>query len=316
MKEIIPPVEKQLLQAELTATRFIRPTNKAGNEIYDIAAHEAPNVMREIARLRELAFRQGGGGTGEEMDMDCFDTMDCPYRQLIVWNPDAKEIIGGYRYILGRDTRLAEDGQPNIVSRHMFRFTSQYIKDYMPYTTELGRAFVSPAYQTEQAGIKSIFALDNLWDGLGALVYNNPDIRYLIGKITIYPMFDPIARDLIYAYLQRFFPSREELVSIKHPHNISSRVQAMADRMFVNGDHKTNYRLLQKAVRERGETIPPLFGAYIGLTSTMQTFGTGINDEFGNIYDTGIMITFADILEEKKERYIMPYTRYKSTLTD
>ena len=244
------------------------------------------------------------------MDIDHFDTMEHPYHQLIVWDPEGEAIIGGYRFLLGSDTRLMANGQPNVVGAHMFHFSDEYIKNYMPYTTELGRAFVQPAYQNIEAGVKSMFALDNLWDGLGALAYNNPDIKYLIGKVTIYPSYNALARDLIYEYLNRFFPGNLDLIITKHPIKTCPAAQETADRIFMGDDQKLNYKILQKAVRELGETIPPLFSAYIGLSPSMQTFGTGINDEFADIYDTGIMITVADIFAEKKERYIDTYREY------
>lgn len=314
MKEVLAPIDRKILKQELEKCHFLRPTHKAGNLIYDITAHEAPNVMLEIGRLRELSFRSGGGGSGEEVDIDHFDTMEHPYHQLIVWDPEGEAIIGGYRFLLGSDTRLMANGQPNVVGAHMFHFSDEYIKNYMPYTTELGRAFVQPAYQNIEAGVKSMFALDNLWDGLGALVFNDPSIKYLIGKVTIYPKYNAIARDLIYEYLNRFFPGNLNLIKTKHPIKTCPAAQETADRIFMGDDQKLNYKILQKVVRELGETIPPLFSAYIGLSPSMQTFGTGINDEFADIYDTGIMITVADIFAEKKERYIDTYREYLETV--
>lgn len=108
MEEIIKPVSKELLKAELTEDRRLRMTNKSNNQIYIITHQNAPNVMREIGRLREIAFRAAGGGTGLSMDIDEYDTMEHPYKQLIVWNPEAEEILGGYRYLLGTDVRFDE----------------------------------------------------------------------------------------------------------------------------------------------------------------------------------------------------------------
>ena len=112
MEEIIKPVSKELLKAELTEDRRLRMTNKSNNQIYIITHQNAPNVMREIGRLREIAFRAAGGGTGLSMDIDEYDTMEHPYKQLIVWNPEAEEILGGYRYLLGTDVRFDEKGAP------------------------------------------------------------------------------------------------------------------------------------------------------------------------------------------------------------
>lgn len=311
MKEIIPPVDRTLLKRELSKERFVRPTNKAGNEIYDVTAHNSPNIMREIGRLREMAFRSGGGGTGEEIDIDSFDTMATPYHQLIVWDPEAEEIIGGYRYLKGTEITMdSESGEPNWVSSHMFHFSDTFVKEYLCDTIELGRAFVQPMYQTAAMKSKGLFALDNLWDGLGAIVYQNSSVKYLIGKVTIYREFNELARELIYAYFFRYFPDNDNLITAIKPLPISENARNMAKQLFKGDSQSENYKRLQKAVRELGEHIPPLINAYVGLSSTMKTFGCGVNFEFGDVYETGIMITIPDLFEEKRKRYIDPYIEY------
>lgn len=112
MEEIIAPVDRELLKSELTAERRLRSTNKSHNEIYIVNWKNAPNVLKEIGRLREIAFRAAGGGTGKALDLDEYDLMENPYQQLIVWNPDAEEILGGYRYILGDEVEFDKEGKP------------------------------------------------------------------------------------------------------------------------------------------------------------------------------------------------------------
>ena len=310
MKPIIAPVDKQILKQELTIDLFLRPTNKAHNEIYVITAHNAPNVMREIGRLRELSFRSGGGGTGEEIDTDEYDYMEKPYYQLLVWDPVALEIIGGYRYLPGSEVDYDKDGQPKFVMSHLFTFSDKFIKEFIPYTIELGRAFVQPDYQTSKMGTKSLFALDNLWDGLGALIHSVKDARYFIGKVTIYNNYPVTARELIYEYMFRYFPDPDRLITPRTPIHVSPKNKVLAKKLFVEKDSSSNYKALQKAVRAEGETIPSMFHAYIGLTDTMRVFGSIFDRSFGSVYETGIMITMADLLETKKARYIMPYIEY------
>lgn len=310
MKEIISAVDKALLKKELTKQYFLRPTNKAGNEIYDITAHDAPNVMREIARLRELSYRESGGSTGEELDMDDMDTMAVPYHQLIVWDPDNEEIVGGYRYLWLRDCTFREDGQPYITSAHLYHYTDYFIRHYLPYTIELGRAFVQPHYQTREMGVKSLFALDNLWDGLGAIFYDHPEVQYLIGKVTIYPDYDDLSRNLIYAYLRRYCNDEKGLFMPYHPIDISAEGQLLADDIFEGTDSVSNFHLLMKAVRARGTAIPPMFSAYLNLTPRLRFFGNAVNDELSDVYETGIMVTIKDIYEDKRSRYIGSYLEY------
>ena len=127
MEEIIAPISKEVLKSELSEDKRLRFTNKSHNEIYVITAQDSPNVMREIGRLREIAFRAAGGGTGKSMDIDEYDTMEDPYKQLIVWNPEAEEILGGYRYLLGDEVKFDESGKPILATSHMFNFSEDFI---------------------------------------------------------------------------------------------------------------------------------------------------------------------------------------------
>ena len=305
-QKIIDPVAVSLLEAELTPARFLRHTNKGHNEIYIVRADEAPNVMREIGRLREIAFRTAGGGTGKSCDIDEFDLMDPPCRQLIVWDPEAKQILGGYRFIIGRDIRLDAQGRPRIATSHMFHFSDRFINEYLPYTIELGRSFVRLEYQSSKAGAKAIFALDNLWDGLGALTVVYPEIKYLFGKMTMYPNYHRECRNMILYFLHKHFPDTEELVRPLHPFNQSFDSVAM-DRLFTGRTFKEDYRILNHAVREFGFNIPPLVNSYMSLSPTMKMFGTAINDEFGDVEESGIFFAISDIFEEKKQRHIGTY---------
>ena len=307
---IISAIDRKLIKAELTQERFLRTTNKASNEIYIINAHNSPNTMREIGRLREIAFRTSGGGTGLEVDIDQFDTMETPCEQLIVWNPDAEEIIGGYRFILGENIKYDAQNQPLIATSHLFHFSQQFIDEYMPYTIELGRSFVTPEYQSSQAGAKSLFALDNLWDGLGALTIKYPQIRYFLGKFTMYPSFNTLGRDMILHYLNLHFKDKQQL-AIPHKPLLQETDPNQLQQLFQVNNIKDNYKILNREVRALGENIPPLVNAYMNLSPTMKVFGTAINDEFGDVEETGILITINDIYPEKRQRHIETYIGQK-----
>ena len=311
MKPIIEPVSKKLLKKELRKEFFVRTTNKAGNEIYDLTFHDAPNVLREIGRLREESYRAGGGATGEELDLDFMDTMERPYHQIVVWNPEEEDIVGGYRYLCGSECTFSpESQQPVITSAHLFHYSDYFIHNYLQYTIELGRAFVQPKYQTRAMGIKSLFALDNTWDGLGAILYNHPEIKYFIGKVTIYPSYDHISRDLIYTFLRRYCFDKKGLFAPYQPIDICREAQEIADDLFEGNDALVNYHILQKAIRARGSVIPPMFSAYLNLTTKLQFFGNAINDELADVFETGIMICVDDIVEEKKQRHIGTYEEF------
>lgn len=305
-KKIIEPVSTELIEAELTPERFLRKTNKGGNELYVITAHDSPNVMREIGRLREIAFRLAGGGTGKECDIDEYDLMTPACSQLVVWDPDSKLILGGYRFLRGSDIRLNENGIPRMATSHMFRFSDEFIRDYLPYTIELGRSFVRPEYQSSRAGAKALYTLDNLWDGLGSLTVIYPETKYLFGKVTMYPSYTRECRDLILYFLHKHFPDEDCLVRPINELKYETPERDL-EEIFKDDDFKSDYRTLNSLVRSHGDTIPPLVNAYMSLSPTMKMFGTAINDEFGDVEESGILLTIEDIFEEKKARHIETY---------
>ena len=306
MEKIIDQVDKNLIKSELTVQKRVRTTNKANNEVYVFTAHDSPNLMREVGRLREIAFRAADGGTGLEADIDKYDTMDNPYRQLIVWDPENEEILGGYRFIFGNDVPLDENGKPMLATAHLLNFSEKFLKEYLPYTIELGRSFVSLEYQSTLMSRKGIFALDNLWDGLGALTIIDPTMKYYFGKVTMYGTYNKDARNMILYFLNKHFPDKDELVTAINPLETHTNIAKM-QKLFVGKTFKDDYKILNKEVRELGYNIPPLINAYMGLSPSMRFFGTAINDEFGDVEESGILIEIDQILEEKRARHIETY---------
>lgn len=307
MQPVIYPVDKKILISELTEDKFLRKTNKAGNEIYTFNAFTAPNLMQEVGRIRELTFRSAGGGTGKEIDIDEFDIeKEAPYQQLIVWDPKEKEIIGGYRYILCDHLPLNAEGEPNLATTELFRFSTEFKSRYLAKMIELGRSFVHPLYQSTRMGRKSLFALDNLWDGLGALTVDNPQIEYFFGKVTMYTSFNIHARDMILYFMRKYFRDTDNLVFPIHPLEINIDEKKMQE-IFTGNSYDEDYRILSRYVRELGENIPPLVNAYMSLSPSMRMFGTAINPGFGGVEETAILIKIADVYEAKKLRHIATY---------
>lgn len=308
IKPVIPPVPRQKLETELTKERFVRNTNKGQNRIYDFSAHEAPNLMLEVGRLRELTFRAAGGGTGSEIDIDEFDTNETPSRQLIVWDPIEKEILGGYRYILCNQLQPDKDGHFALATSHLFHFSPKFISEYLPFTIELGRSFVQPHYQSSKSGAKSLYALDNLWDGLGSLIVNHPEMKYFFGKVTMYTHYNVESRDLIRYFMELYFGDKENLVRpflTVEPQTDKEIIK----KMFSGKSFEEDYKVLSKRVRELGESIPPLVNAYMSLSPSMKTFGTAVNDEFGGVEETGIILPIRELYEGKVNRHVNSYNR-------
>lgn len=310
MEKIIDPIDKSLIKNELTLGKRIRTTNKADNEIYIFTAHDSPNLMREVGRLREIAFRHYGGGTGLEADIDKYDIMPQPYHQLIVWDPDKEDILGGYRFIIGKNVDIDKDGKPMLATAHLLNFSDDFIENYLPYTVELGRSFVTLEYQSTLHSRKGIFALDNLWDGLGALTVIDPAVKYFFGKVTMYGTYNKHARNMILYFLNKYFPDPEKLVYPINPLETNTDITQM-EELFVGKTFKEDYRILNKEVRSLGLNIPPLINAYMGLSPYMKFFGTAINDEFGDVEESGILIEIDQILQDKRQRHIESYIRSK-----
>lgn len=306
---VIPPVSKDLIKSELTKDTFVRNTNKGDNEIYIINHHNSPNIMHEIGRLREITFATAGGGTGNEVDIDELDTSDLCYQQLIVWSPEDKEILGGYRFF--DCSKIHTDlNKIDISTKHYFNFSDKFVAEYLPTTIELGRSWVQPDYQPSATNRKGLFTLDNLWDGLGALVVLNPEVNYFFGKVTMYTDYDKESRDILLSFMHYYFPDTEKLVSPIHSLEITNDFTSFLSQL-KGLSYKDGHKLLGAVLKEKDERIPPLINSYMNLSDTMKTFGTAANPDFGGVEETGILITIKDIHTSKSERHVETFVTQK-----
>ncbi|MBO7284001.1 MAG: GNAT family N-acetyltransferase [Bacteroidales bacterium] len=301
MNPIIQPVDRKLLIKELTATKYIRTTRKGGNELYEVTYQDSPNIMREIGRLRELSFRTSGGGTGKDCDIDEYDTdPKFAYKQLIVWDPDNQEIIGGYRYILCGGLPIEK-----LATKELFVYSEEFVNDYLPFTIELGRSFIQPNYQSMNLRRKSLYSLDNLWDGLGALMIKYSNYKYFFGKVTMYSSYNLKARNTLLNFLHKYFDDPDNLVYPIEPLDYDPNNKYYQE-LFNNLEYNDAYRVLQKEIKQNGENIPPLINSYMNLSPTMKVFGTALNKGFGDVEETGILVNIKDIYPEKVERHLRP----------
>ena len=306
MEPVTPQLPIDQIIAELTKERLLRKTNYGDNEVYVFDNNDSPILMQEVGRVRELTFRHAGGGTGKPLDIDDFDTAkNDPQKQLIVWDPENREMVGGYRFYFPPKGCVQCDIS-RLASSAYFRFSEKFLSRYYPHMMELGRSFVHPDYQSKAMGRKSLYALDNIWDGLGALILDNHHLKYLFGKVTMYSHFNQNARNMILYFLRKHFDDPDRLVTPIEPAQIDLHEEEMK-KLFPNRRYKENYKILSAEVRKLGENIPPLINAYMNLSPTMRTFGTFINHHFGNVEETGIMITVRDIYIDKINRHLASY---------
>lgn len=307
MEPIIAPIDKRLILKELSEDKFLKKTNRGDNELYILDNDNAPNTLLEIGRLREISFRFAGGGTGKSIDIDRFDVSKKPYKQLIVWNPREQEILGGYRYI-----HTGECGIDDLATSELFHFSDRFKAEYMPYTIELGRSFVQPDFQSSRRNSKSLYALDNLWDGIGGLIASDPSLRYLFGKVTMYTTYNVEARNMVLYFMQKYFPDNENLVRPIAPLDVKADKPAL-DALFTGSCYSEDHKILSREVRARGEYIPPLINSYMNLSATMKTFGTTINHEFGAVEETGILVTVSDTYPDRLDRHLATHHRQRGT---
>ena len=313
METIIQPVNSSLLTNELTSDKLLCKSQRDNNEIYIVSGHESPNLMQEIGRLRETAFRSWGGGTGQSVDIDDFDLIPGLYKQLIVWNPEEKAILGGYRYAIGRQVPFDKNGAPLLSSATLFHFSEEFIQNKLPYMCELGRSFVRCECQSNFTGRKNIFVLDNLWNGIMTLTVRHPEIKYFFGKVTMYKHYNVLARNLILYFLRKMFVFSEDLVKAKYPAPLNLDILQI-DGLFGAENFRENFKELNKEVRKLGINIPPMFNAYMNLTTQMQVFETAFNEEFGQVEETAILINIDEIVEDKKFRYLSKTNQEKQVV--
>ncbi len=301
MQAVILPVDRQLIVQELTPEKFIGKTRRGDNQLYEVNSFDSPSIMKEIGRLREISFRLGGGGTGKPLDIDEFDTDPVsPYRQLIVWDPEDQEIIGGYRYLFCGGTDPSK-----LATSELFNFSEKFLEEYYPWTIELGRSFIQPNYQSINVKRKSIFALDNLWDGLGALIVKYDRVKYFFGKVTMYTSYNKLARNILLNFLNKYFPDDEHLVTAIEPLDCNTHDPYITS-LFENLDYKEGFKRLKKELENNGEHIPPLINSYMNLSPSMKIFESSINKGFGGVEETGLLINIADIYPDKIERHVAP----------
>ncbi|RLD43851.1 MAG: hemolysin [Bacteroidetes bacterium] len=304
MTNIIKAISRDLIKQELNDDTFVRRTNNGNKEIFIFDHISAPNTLKEIGRLREISFRDAGGGTGKELDIDKYDTSDIPFKQLMVWDPEQEEIVGGYRFLEGHEILKSGFDNPSTPTSHLFEMSDEFKKDYLPFTIELGRSFVQPLYQPNYNLRKGLYSLDNLWDGLGALIVQQPHMKYFGGKFTMYPNFNKEAHDILHCFLNYHFEDKDNLLTPLFKLGYKTDKIEEIKKLFPTDDYLINYKTLNHSIRNLGENIPPMINAYMNLSSTMKYFGTSLNSNFGDVEESGILLTINDIYDRKKDRHV------------
>jgi len=293
-RNIILPVNRKKIKKELQLAKILGSTID-GKKILLTDFAGSPEVVKEIARLRELTFRKVGEGTGKKLDIDEYDKH---YKHLVLWDEDELEIVGAYRIGICGEI-LKSYGTQGLYTSSLFNFSGEFVKKYLPDAIELGRSFIQKKYWNTNA-------LDYLWQGIGAFLKFNSNTKYMIGPVSISNHYPDEAKQMLIYFYKKWFDNPNNLVKAKSPFTISSKNLVECISLLNSNERKEDFRKLKVLIKNYGFTVPPLYKHYTDLCEPggVQFLDFGIDKDFENCIDGFIVVEIDKIKEAKKSRYI------------
>ena len=292
--KVIDAVPKQTLVDEIADLPNDQMLLQQGEfDVFFMRKHQCPSLMRELGRLRELTFRDVGEGTGLEIDIDRFDDT---YLQLVVWNREKSEVVGGYR-LGATDEILPEYGKDGLYTNTLFKYRKDLLRQLDP-ALELGRSWVSLNYQ------RSFSPLMLLWKGIGAYLVRNPRYRYLFGPVSISADYTSMSKQLLKAFLTQneYLPNLGKLIKPRNPMK-KKEVRQFDRRAFstVAGSLEEANELV-KELEADGKPAPILLKQYLKLNGRLMGFN--VDPDFGNVLDGLILIDVPNMDERTLKKYL------------
>jgi len=293
-KNVIHPVDRKLIKRELSDSQILGKT-KDDKKIILAEYENSPNVLKEIARLREITFRKVGEGTGKKRDIDDFDKY---YKHLVVWDEEELEIVGSYRIGIGKDIFLSK-GINGFYTSTLFNFSNRFETEVVKDSIELGRSFVQRKYWNSNA-------LNYLWQGIGAFISNNDWVQYLFGGVSISNNYSESAKNSIVYYFQKWFGDYDELAESKNKFMLSNKSADDLSKIFTSNNYKDDYKILKNILKPTGFTVPVLYKHYSELCNDngVKFLDFGVDPDFENCVDGLILVDVHKIKDEKRERFI------------
>lgn len=290
---IAHPEPRHLIKDELKKAQRIGSTSD-NKHIYLAEYEEAPTLLNEIGRLREYSFRKVGEGSGQKRDLDRYDEY---YRHLVLWDDDALEVVGAYR-IADCEWILSWGSKDALYLNELCSLNDAF-EPYLQNAIELGRSFIQPKYWGSRA-------LDYLWQGIGAYLKHHPDVKYMIGPVSISGSYPSSAKETLVYFYSHYFGADEQLVSARSPYQLSTLAQDDGKSLFIGDDYAEDFRRLKEYLRAFNVTVPTLYKQYSELCEaggiTFMDFG--IDAEFNNCIDSYILVNVSKIKAAKRKRYI------------
>lgn len=287
MEQVIGPIDKQLLREEIKKAPVIEEASR-GNAVMHIVDCHYPAILQEVGRIRELAFRERGAGTGKACDLDRFDLDPAlGFQQLVLWDTEAEEVMGGYRIVTGDRWTLDANGQPDLPSARLFHFSQAFIDGPMRKTVELSRSFIAAEYQRNSEAVrKNIFTLDCLLQGIAAVTVR-AGMEHFFGKVTFYPDYPAEALSIVNAFMKAHCEDSPELIQ---PHRPFTPKKPKDVQEYTEGDFQQYFRSLVKRLREKGYALPPILKSYMGVCSLPVSFyGFTVDPAFGGVTEMGLI---------------------------
>ncbi|WP_286237375.1 GNAT family N-acyltransferase [Neptuniibacter halophilus] len=291
-KTIAHPQSRQTLKQELRESELLGETAD-GKKIFLFDYKPDSAVIQEVGRLREIAFRCVGEGTGDKKDLDQYDPY---YRHLILWDEDELEIAGAYR--LAEAWKLAENPEQPLYSSTLFRYSEQ-MQPYFDQGIELGRSFVQPKYWGKRS-------LDYLWYGIGAYLRKHPEVRYMFGPVSLSNSYPKVAKDMLIWFYRHYFGDTENLGHSFSPYHLDADAQNNLQRMFSGDNYKADFRILKEQLEFLGVSVPTLYKQYSELCEEggVRFLDFGVDADFNYCIDGLVLVDIHHVKPKKRKRYM------------
>lgn len=286
--------ENRAVAKELERALFLGRATHCNADIYSVDGAVSPLLLEEVCRLRRESYKGVGIALDDGADGDTADR-DGTYRQLVVWDRDRGEVVGGYRYAMGCEARVEQ-----LSLNHYMELSERFVKEYLSRGVELGRSFVSPRYQCGGNAL-TIYALDAIWEGLARIV-KRESVEYLFGRVTLYDSLGVKARNLLVGYMRHASPVKESLMVARVPFKVGISRRRYS-QIFIGDTAQENYRILLSKMRQMDCRIPPIISSYLRLSPTLKLFDSYRNENLGGVVESAIMLTISEFYDKVKGRY-------------
>lgn len=294
LESIIAPIEVEILERELSNSQLISHLH-GGECLYKTNYTTAPNVIRELSRLREITFRAVDEGTGKAFDSDIYDTY---YDHIILWHSQNKEIIGSYRMAITNDV-IDKYGSSGLYNASQYQFSHNFSK-ILKCSIQFGRSFIQSRYWKTNA-------LDHIWRGIGNIIMQNPHVRYMWGAVSISDSYSELAKNLIISYYKKWYEGKNNYFYSNNEFVLNSDYKTQILEILSGNNYREDFKNLKNSLASLGFTLPVLLRKYTDMTDYGGSlfYSFAVDPSFNNSVDCMIIVDLTMLRSELKERYLI-----------